>query len=359
MKRKSFGVAKWSSAAERHERRVGERIDERLGGAGEVLVAEHDEHRQSSPWPGVAASSAAAATSCRRRAPPGRCRAGEQGPRSTARPGCCRSAAASTPRATIASWGSSRNRLAPTPATTRRLNRSGCSAASVSSTRAPIENPIASARPSGSCAATSDSSRVIGGRVVGLVGLTVAEQVDADDLAPGVLQQVDPTVVSPRPGRRGREAVQQHHRSIGHSGIVGAGGRHARGQPLAADPARRARMALHADRWSGRPACQPFDTRVPRCTSTSRRRPRSVRASERVSSLAFGPTIRVAADDERSQVRNRAVGATATGRAARACVADREATRGDETYDCGSSSPVGGEASSWGAEATEATTERE
>ena len=45
MKRKSFGVAKWSTPGKRHELGVRQRIDERIGGTGEVAVAEHDEDR--------------------------------------------------------------------------------------------------------------------------------------------------------------------------------------------------------------------------------------------------------------------------------------------------------------------------
>ena len=64
MKRKSFGVAKWSTPGERDERRVGQRVDERVGGTGEVAVAEHDQHRTGRPSPAVRRRAAGAATAC-------------------------------------------------------------------------------------------------------------------------------------------------------------------------------------------------------------------------------------------------------------------------------------------------------
>ena len=40
-----FGVAKWSTPGSVTRRGVGQRLDQRVGRAGEVAIAEHDEHR--------------------------------------------------------------------------------------------------------------------------------------------------------------------------------------------------------------------------------------------------------------------------------------------------------------------------
>ena len=45
MKPKSPGVPRWSTPPQHDQPGVGQGVDQRVGRAGEVLVAEHDQHR--------------------------------------------------------------------------------------------------------------------------------------------------------------------------------------------------------------------------------------------------------------------------------------------------------------------------
>jgi len=69
-----------------------------------------------------------------------------------------------------------------------------------------VEGAVAAGQPLGDVALEIG----VGGRVAGLVGRAVAEDVDGHDLPAGVGQQVEPAVLAPGAGRGGGEAVEEY-----------------------------------------------------------------------------------------------------------------------------------------------------
>ena len=78
---------------------------------------------------------------------------------------------------------------------------------------------MASTAPSMAGPATHISFQLgVGGRIVGFLGLAVAEQVHADDRVALLLQDVDPAGLAPVALERRGEAVHQQDRKFGHRG---------------------------------------------------------------------------------------------------------------------------------------------
>ena len=140
-------------------------------GTGEVPVADDHQHRAGDPGQALVGDGRRRRGAGRRPAPPGRCRARGPGPGSTGPPGSRRrasSSARSMESASTAALWSGRNRLAPTPASTRRWKRSGWAAASTSRVRAPSEKPDGVDRLVGEVGQRQLLELVVGLRVVGL-----------------------------------------------------------------------------------------------------------------------------------------------------------------------------------------------
>ena len=213
----AFGVAKWSTFAVPRAGSVGS-LHQRSPRPGEVGVAEHHQGLVRHVPARMSAS---------RRAGSG----GGTGPpmrdrllpddwairRNWSTIGCCRRPrpppATSANSAVEPSW---RNRLAPTPATTRRPKRSGCAAASTSSMRAPSENPMASTGRRAAAPRThSSKASYAAGRSAGRAA--VAGQVDEPTPHGRCPAAGPPNPVShPRAlGGRG-EAVDQHDGGVAH-----------------------------------------------------------------------------------------------------------------------------------------------
>ena len=213
--RERFGCREVVGVAQRHVAGVGERVDERVGGLGEVVIAEGHEHR------------AGDATDVGRRDRPGvrpaqhgreRDRVVALDPRVLAEqtgevvvfirlgrrprlPARMRAVAASSRSKT----------LRPIPASTRRWNRSGAAIAVRSSVSAPSENPTASTGPVWQRLDDPGGQVGVRRRLVRLRRGAVTQQVDADHVAAGIGQQGGETAALPRGRERSTPAVHEDH----------------------------------------------------------------------------------------------------------------------------------------------------
>ena len=217
---------------------------------------------------------------------------------------------------------------------------------------------MASTGPSGSCAATSDSTSAYAAGSCGLSASPCPRRSMATTSRPASrsrsIQPLSPHV-------RAADVANPWTRTTGGSVtraiLRGCGGRVA-GQPVAADPARRARVAVPAERRSGRPARQPVEhaSRGP----VRHRRVAVARAA------AASPAARAVRPVDPCRRGRRAIAAAqprARAATARGTVASRAARRQGAAPDCayGGSTPAssGTEASTGSAEATAASTDCE
>ena len=93
----------------------------------------------------------------------------------------------------------------------------------------------------------------VGGGVVGLLGLAVAEQVDADHLPALLLEKVDPAGLAPVALKRRRKAVHQQHREIGHRGRLAARGNRGTGPAQRSSSVGRVARRIEIELTSARP----------------------------------------------------------------------------------------------------------
>ena len=212
-------------APQGHERGVRERFDQRVGGAGEVTVAEHDQHRARdlAEDGGVEAWATAADAGGERGAVDaglGR-QAGEVlhdrvGRVSVAGDG----AGDDVGRAVVAEQVGADPGDDDAGEAAGIVGRQRQDDAGSQREADGVDGPVGEM---GGHAALEGSVRL---GVVGLVRLPVTEQVGRDDRAADVAQEVDPAVVPPRASGGRGEAVDEEHRFVAHGRRFYTGGQH-------------------------------------------------------------------------------------------------------------------------------------